>query len=121
MCAPVSRSSSAACRAEWATGHGPYGSRVSRIGIRADFNAALNGAMDLAPEYRLQGNRSYSWEEICDADLKSNFGPGGGLPWFKKHGVLSWPKKPEEVYWRPHGGARGPVYLGFIVWTGGKR
>ncbi len=87
---------------------------ADRIGIRADLNAAYNASMNLAPPYRLQGDRKYSYEEICDAELKSNFGPERGLDWFKEHGVLKWPKKPEEVYWRPFADVRVPIYWEFI-------
>ena len=88
---------------------------ADRIGFRADLNAAYNATMNLAPECRLQGDRSYSWEEICDAELRSNFGPQRGLDWFKEHGVIKWPKKPEEVYWRPFVDVRVPIYWEFLV------
>jgi anaerobic selenocysteine-containing dehydrogenase len=88
---------------------------ADRIGFRADLNAAYNATMNLAPECRLQGDRSYSWEEICDAELKSNFGPQRGLDWFKEHGLIKWPKKPEEVYWRPFVDVRVPIYWEFLV------
>ena len=88
---------------------------VDRVGFRADLNAALNADLNLAPEYRLQGDRRYTWSEICDAELKSNFGPEKDLEWFKQHGQISWPKKPEEVYWRPFVDARVPVYWEFLT------
>ena len=90
---------------------------AGRVGIRADLNAAYNASMNLAPEYRLQGDRRYSWEEICDAELKSNFGTERGLEWFKQHGVIKWPKKPQEVYWRPFVDVRVPIYWEFMVPT----
>jgi len=43
---------------------------VDRLGMRADHNAAYNAQMNLVPPYRLEGDRKYSWEEICDAELK---------------------------------------------------
>jgi molybdopterin-containing oxidoreductase family molybdopterin binding subunit len=88
---------------------------ADRLGLRGDLNATLNADLNLAPEYRLQGDRRYTWAEVCDAELKSNFGPERGLEWFKKHGVISWPKKPEEVYWRPFVDARVPVYWEFLT------
>ena len=88
---------------------------AERIGMRADLNAAYNASMNLAPEFRLQGERRYTFEEICDAELKSNFGPGRGLDWFKEHGLVKWPKRPEEVYWRPFVDVRVPVYWEFMV------
>jgi len=86
-----------------------------RVGIGAEMNAAFNSSMNLAPEYRLRQDRRYSWEEVCDAELKSNFGPERGLPWFKEHGVIKWPKKPEEVYWRAFVDVRVPVYWEFLI------
>ena len=88
---------------------------ADRIGMRGDMNAAYNAYLGLAPEYRLQGDRRYRFEEICDAELKSNFGPEKDLEWFKQHGQISWPKKPEEVYWRPFVDVRVPVYWEFMV------
>jgi anaerobic selenocysteine-containing dehydrogenase len=87
---------------------------ADRIGIRADINAAYNAAMNLQPPYRLEGDRRYTWEEICDAELKNNFGPEKGIDWFKKHGLIKWPKKPEEVYWRPFVDVRVPIYWDFM-------
>jgi anaerobic selenocysteine-containing dehydrogenase len=88
---------------------------ADRVGFRADLNAAYNAAMNLAPEYRLQGERRYSFDEICDAELKSNFGPERGMEWFRKNGLIKWPKKPEEVYWRPFVDVRVPIYWEFLV------
>ncbi|OGA37152.1 MAG: molybdenum enzyme, large subunit,related to phenylacetyl-CoA: acceptor oxidoreductase [Betaproteobacteria bacterium RIFCSPLOWO2_12_FULL_62_13b] len=88
---------------------------ADRLGIRGDLNATLNADLNLAPEYRLQGEHGYTWPEVCDAELKSNFGPEHGLEWFKEHGVISWPKKPEEVYWRPFVDARVPIYWEFLT------
>jgi len=88
---------------------------ADRAGFRADLNAAYNASMKLAPQHRLQGERRYSYEEICDAELKSNFGPERGLDWFKKHGLMKWPKQPQEVYWRPFVDVRVPIYWEFMV------
>lgn len=85
-----------------------------RLGMRADVNAAFNAAMNLAPEHRLRVEHRYSYDEICDAELKSNFGPARGLEWFKEHGLIKWPKKPEEVYWRPFVDVRVPIYWEFM-------
>jgi len=93
---------------------------ADRVGMRAEMNATYNGLLNLAPEYRLQGDRRYSFQEICDAELKSNFGPERGLEWFKEHGQMSWPKKPREVYWRPFVDVRVPVYWEFMVDVGEK-
>jgi len=91
---------------------------ADRLGLRADLNASLNADLNLAPEYRLERERRYTWAEVCDAELKSNFGPKHDLEWFKKHGVISWPKKPEEVYWRPFIDVRVPIYWEFLSHVG---
>ena len=88
---------------------------ADRAGFLPDMNAAFNAALNLTPPYRLEPDRRYSWPEICDAELKSNFGPGHGLEWFKQHGVMKWPKKPEEVYWRAFTEARVPIYWEFLA------
>jgi molybdopterin-containing oxidoreductase family molybdopterin binding subunit len=71
---------------------------------------ALNAQLNLEVPYRLAADTRYRWEDICDAELKNNFGPERGLEWFKRNGVLKWPKKPEEVYWRPYIDVRVPIY-----------
>jgi anaerobic selenocysteine-containing dehydrogenase len=91
---------------------------ADRIGFRADYNAALNAILNLQPKYRLQGDHPYTWEQVCDAELKNNFGPQRDLEWFKQTGVISWPKKPEEVYWRPFLDVRVPIYWDFLVTVG---
>ena len=91
---------------------------ADRIGMRADLNAALNRSLNLEAPYKLEGERKYSYEEICDIDLQCQFGPEHNLEWFKKNGVLSWPKKPEEVYWRPFLDVRVPIYWEFLLQTG---
>ena len=46
------------------------------------------------------------------------FGNDRNLKWFKEHGVISWPKKVRETYWRPFEDARIPVYFEFIKRAG---
>ncbi len=88
---------------------------ADRIGMRADLNAALNKSLSLEAPHRLEGDRAYSYKQICDIDLKCQFGDEHGLEWFKQHGVLKWPKKPEEVYWRPFADVRVPIYWEFLL------
>ncbi|MCC6474225.1 MAG: molybdopterin-dependent oxidoreductase [Burkholderiales bacterium] len=93
---------------------------ADRAGFRAELNAAFNAALKLEPPYRLEGERKYSYAQICDADLKSNFGAAHGLEWFKRNGLIKWPKKPEEVYWRAFVDVRVPVYWEFLPALGDK-
>lgn len=93
---------------------------AGRVGFAADMNAAINGFLGLQPPYHLSPDRTYTWEEICDRELKSNFGPERDLEWFKKNGVLKWPKTPDEPYWRATTEARVPIYWEFLVDMYGK-
>jgi molybdopterin-containing oxidoreductase family molybdopterin binding subunit len=83
---------------------------ADRTGFLPDLNAAFNAMLDLQPPYRLAPDKRYSYTEVCDHDLKDKFGPDKGLDWFKENGVLNWPKKPEEVYWRHFEDVRVPIY-----------
>lgn len=93
---------------------------VDRIGFRATYNSAVNAMRKLQPPFQLEGDRKYSHEEICDLELKNNFGPERGLAWFREHGLIKWPKKPKEVYWRPFVDVRVPIYWEFLVPSGEK-
>jgi molybdopterin-containing oxidoreductase family molybdopterin binding subunit len=83
---------------------------ADRAGILPDLNAAFNALLDLRPPNRLSPSKRYSFAEVCDADLKDKFGPDKGLDWFKEHGVMKWPKKTKEVYWRHFVDVRVPIY-----------
>jgi molybdopterin-containing oxidoreductase family molybdopterin binding subunit len=93
---------------------------AGRAGFRAELNAAYNAMMGLEPPYQLEADRGYGYEDICDRDLKNNFGADKGLDWFKRNGVLKWPKKVEEVYWRHFSDVRVPIYWEFLVSIGDK-
>ena len=93
---------------------------ADRVGFRADLNAAYNAWLDLQPPYRLTGDNRYGYEDICDRELKNNFGAERGLDWFKDNGLIKWKKKPEEVYWRPFVDVRVPVYWEFLKPIGDK-
>ncbi|OGA28053.1 MAG: molybdenum enzyme, large subunit,related to phenylacetyl-CoA: acceptor oxidoreductase [Betaproteobacteria bacterium RIFCSPLOWO2_02_FULL_65_24] len=83
---------------------------ADRVGFRNEVNAAYNAVLELQPPYQLEGDRKYSYTEICDHELKDKFGPERGLDWFKQHGVVKWQKKPQEVYWRAFVEVRVPIY-----------
>jgi molybdopterin-containing oxidoreductase family molybdopterin binding subunit len=93
---------------------------ADRVGFRADLNAAYNAWLDLRPPYRLVDDRQYSYQQICDAELKNNFGAERGLDWFKQNGLIKWKKKPQEVYWRPFLDVRVPIYWEFLKPIGDK-
>jgi molybdopterin-containing oxidoreductase family molybdopterin binding subunit len=89
-----------------------------RLGLREAMNAAYNIQCGIKDPYKLKPTVKYDFDEICDRMLKSYFGAGHGLEWFKEHGVLTWPKKPEEVYWRSRLPVRVPVYFEMFQTTG---
>ena len=93
---------------------------AERIGMLEDVNAAYNAILKLEGPFRLDTARKYTYEEICDAELKTNFGPERGLEWFKKNGLIKWRKKPEEVYWRHFVDVRVPIYWEFLPVLGEK-
>lgn len=93
---------------------------ADRIGIREDLNVAFNASLKLEPPYRLEFNKKYTYEEICDRELKNNFGEERGLEWFKREGLIKWKKKPEEVYWRYEVPVRIPIYWEFLKPLGEK-
>jgi molybdopterin-containing oxidoreductase family molybdopterin binding subunit len=86
-----------------------------RIGIRPELNIAFNALMKLEGEQRLNLDEQYSYEEICDRELKNNFGEERGLDWFKKNGLIKWPKRVEEVYWRVFLDVRVPIYWEYLI------
>ncbi|MDO8691536.1 MAG: molybdopterin-dependent oxidoreductase [Dehalococcoidia bacterium] len=85
-----------------------------RIGITDAMNIALNIYFKLQEPYSLKPELRYTWDEICDRVLRFNFGDDRGLAWFKEHGVITWPKKVEEVYWSPFVPVRVPIYYEFF-------
>ncbi len=91
---------------------------ADRLGMREDVNAAFNAHLKLDGPHRLAFRTPYTYEDICDRELRSNFGADRGLAWFSEHGVISWPKRIEEVYWRAFLDVRVPVYWEFLIRTG---
>jgi molybdopterin-containing oxidoreductase family molybdopterin binding subunit len=84
---------------------------VERLDMREEFYAMVNLVLELKGRYALDPAERVSWEEIVDRRYKSMFGDERGLAWFKEHGLIKWPKKVEEVYWKPFSHARVPVYF----------
>jgi anaerobic selenocysteine-containing dehydrogenase len=89
-----------------------------RLGLLDPMNRAYNTHFELKDPYRLKPDVKYEFEEIADRALKNFFGESRGLDWFKEHGVLNWPKKAEEVYWRSRLPVRVPVYFEMFQTTG---
>jgi molybdopterin-containing oxidoreductase family molybdopterin binding subunit len=84
---------------------------AERLGILSDMYRQMNVLFNFKEPYALDPSRKYTWEEIVDRRLRGYFGSEHGLEWFKRSGLIKWPKKAEEVYWRPFIKARVPIYF----------
>ena len=93
---------------------------ADKAGFLPDMLAAFNATLELQAPHRLDVSKKYSYEEICDAELKTNFGEERGLEWFKEHGLIKWKKKPEEIFWRHFIDVRVPIYWEWMVDLGPK-
>jgi anaerobic selenocysteine-containing dehydrogenase len=99
-----------------------------RLGIAHKYYKGLNDTVvmryggPMSEKYKLaeDGSVDYSWEEVCDHLLKDRFGEEHGLEYIKKHGVFTWPKKKEDVYWKWFLPVRVPVYFEYFIEGGEK-
>ncbi|MFH1652364.1 MAG: molybdopterin-dependent oxidoreductase [Chloroflexota bacterium] len=87
---------------------------ADRLGILGKLYEEINKRLFFRDPYKLDPAQKYAWEEIVDRRLKGNFGPERGVEWFKEHGLIKWPKKVEEVYWRPFIRGRVPIYYEYF-------
>ena len=93
---------------------------LDRIDLRAEANIALNVYYNLEGPHALSPDVKYDLDEVWDRVLRMNFGEQHDLEWFKEHGVISWPKKPEEAYWRWSVNARASIYHEWLIKQGEK-
>ena len=99
---------------------------AKRLGILEKYNQCINDLIpvryggDMSPEYALDPKKEYTWEEITDRLLKDRFGPQNGLESMKKTGLIKWPSKVEEMYWRWFVPVRVPIYFEFFLEAGEK-
>jgi anaerobic selenocysteine-containing dehydrogenase len=84
---------------------------AGRVGIAPDMNAVINVSFGFREPYLLDLDRTYSLEELVDHRYKSWFGEQFGLDYMRKHGILAWPKRVDEVYWHPFVKTRIPIYF----------
>ncbi len=91
---------------------------AERVGFLGDIYHMLNLSYDIHEPYKLDINKKYTWEEICERLIVSEFNPEHDLAWFKENGFIKWPKKVEEVYPTQFFQARTPIYLEHIIKVG---
>jgi molybdopterin-containing oxidoreductase family molybdopterin binding subunit len=89
-----------------------------RLGILDVMQAMVNVQYGLTPPHALDPQQDYTWEEIGDRVYRAWFGEERGLDWFREHGVITWPKQVEEVYWKPFAKGRAPIYNEWLVRCG---
>lgn len=99
---------------------------AKRLGIQDKYYEAINKLVpiryggELTEENRLKPGQNYGWTEICDRLIRDRFGPDKGLEYACKDGVITWPKKVEEIYWKWFNDARVPVYFEYFTEAGKK-
>lgn len=89
-----------------------------RLEITEPMNLLTNMLFGLVAPHALEPEAHYGWEEIGDRVYRGWFGDERGLDWFREHGVLTWKKQVEEVYWKPFNHARAPIYNEWVVRSG---
>lgn len=89
-----------------------------RLGLGPEINMGLNSYYGLDGPQMLDPDKTYTMEDISDHELKHKFGEQRGLEWFKEHGVITWPKKVQEVYWRTFLDVRIPIYHEYLIELG---
>jgi molybdopterin-containing oxidoreductase family molybdopterin binding subunit len=80
----------------------------------------MNRRYKLDEKHRINAGEKLTVEEMSDRVFRNNHGEDHGIDWFKEHGFLRWPKKPEEAYWRPFIDARVPIYIHELAYYGPK-
>lgn len=99
---------------------------AKKLGIQDKYYEAINNTIpiryggELSEENRLKPGKDYSWEDICDYLIRDRFGPTKGLEYAKKDGVITWPKKVEEIYWKWFLPVRVPIYFEYFIDAGEK-
>lgn len=89
-----------------------------RLELGPEINMAVNSYFGLDGPQMLDPAGRYTIEDISDRELKHKFGESRGLEWFKEHGLITWPKKVEEVYWRTFVDVRIPIYHEYLIELG---
>ena len=84
---------------------------AERAGLLDDMNAVQNIVLELREPYLLEPGRQYTIEELTDRRYKSWLGDQYGLDYLKEHGLVTWPKAVDEMYWDPFIKVRIPIYF----------
>jgi molybdopterin-containing oxidoreductase family molybdopterin binding subunit len=101
---------------------------MKKLGLGKEYYKGMNetvpmrygGELEEKNALKTDGSQDYSWEDICDSLLRDRFGDEHNIEWFKKNGVLTWPKLKEDVYWKWFSPVRVPVYFEYFI-DGGEK
>ncbi|MGH2555733.1 MAG: molybdopterin-dependent oxidoreductase [Actinomycetota bacterium] len=91
---------------------------AKRVGFAGDFYDRLNQVSHLKPEYALDPNGDYEYEEIVDRLLKNEYGEDKGLEWHLADGLWVDEKSVYEKYPRPFVTPRAQIYFEFMKKAG---
>ncbi|MCK4943975.1 MAG: molybdopterin-dependent oxidoreductase [Candidatus Aminicenantes bacterium] len=97
-----------------------------KLGIQDKYYQAINAIIpvryggEMEKKYELDTKADYSWQDICDRVLRDRLGDEKGLEALKKTGLVKWPTKVEEMYWRWFVPVRIPIYFEFFLDAGKK-
>jgi molybdopterin-containing oxidoreductase family molybdopterin binding subunit len=85
---------------------------AERMGFLKELYEAYNrgSGYDLKGEYRLDPSKKYTKEEINERRIKSQFGDGKNLNWFKEHGFHNVKRRSVEDYPLKRLKVRFPIY-----------
>lgn len=91
---------------------------AERVGV---LPAVLEEAGPTKGKYAVDVNKTYTWEQLLDMQLRTDYGDDHGLEWFKIHGVApTTPTPANEVYgyhfWPKT--TRHPIYYEYLKWAG---
>jgi anaerobic selenocysteine-containing dehydrogenase len=87
---------------------------AKRGGFAGDVYRTINSLSHLKPEFVLDEEGDYSYEEICDRVLKNEYGLDRGLSWHLADGLWTDQKSVMEKYPRPFIKPRAQIYFEFM-------
>jgi len=99
-----------------------------RLGIHGKYFKGLNdtvpmrygGEMEEKNKLIEDGSVVHTWPDVCDRLVRDRFGDEFDLEYFKKRGLITWPKRKEDVYWKWFNPSRVPVYFEYFIESGEK-
>ncbi len=95
-----------------------WGEISDRVGFRAEYNQFVNIIWDLQGEYKLEGDKKYTYREMQENFCKTLFGPDWDLEKLGQAGHMKWKKTVKERYSRVFTKPRAPIYYEHFIDAG---